>query len=84
MTKTDAIKHFGTQVLLAKALNTSQSTVASWGISPPDLRQLQIEALTGGALKADANILPKSQIYRANDSQTLRNINEKKLLSKSA
>jgi len=54
MTKDDAIKHFGTQVELAKALAMSQGSVSLWGDFPPLLRQLQIEAVTGGALKAEA------------------------------
>lgn len=48
-----AIKHFGTQVKLAAALGIDQSTISkSWGDSPPPLRQLQIEAITSGALRA--------------------------------
>jgi hypothetical protein len=68
MKKTDAINHFGTQVALAAALGVDQSTISkSWGEFPPPLRQLQIEALTGGALKADSSILPsqsKKKKYR--------------------
>lgn len=54
--KTDqAISHFGTQVKLAAALGIDQSTISgSWREYPPPWRQLQIEALTGGALKAEA------------------------------
>ena len=62
MKKTDAIQHFGTQVALAAALGVDQSTISkSWGDFPPPLRQLQIEALTGGALKAEPTILPKRE-----------------------
>ena len=53
MTKDDAISEFGTQVALSEALGITQGTVSSWG-KVPILRQLQIEALTGGRLKADA------------------------------
>ena len=60
----DAIKYFRTQTGLAQALSTGQSTVASWGEFPPALRQLQLEALTGGALKAEKNILPRKKSYR--------------------
>ena len=60
----DAIKFFRTQTELAKALSTGQSTVASWGEFPPALRQLQLEALTGGALKAEKNILPRKKSQR--------------------
>jgi hypothetical protein len=55
----DAIKHFRTQTDLAKLLGTGQSTIASWGEYPPPLRQLQIESLSGGALKAEKAILPR-------------------------
>jgi hypothetical protein len=55
MTKDQAVKHFGTQVLLAQALGMSQGSVSLWGEFPPELRQLQIEALTAGALKAEAD-----------------------------
>ena len=55
MTKDDAIAEFGTQVKLALALGISQGSVSLWGAHPPELRQLQIEALTGGRLKAEPN-----------------------------
>ena len=56
MTKDDAIKWAGTQVKLAEALGIkSQGSVAGWGTFPPPLRQLQIEALSGGLLKAEPN-----------------------------
>lgn len=53
MTKDQAVEHFGTQVLLAQALVMSQGSVSLWGEFPPPLRQLQLEALTGGKLKAE-------------------------------
>jgi hypothetical protein len=53
MTKTQAIKHFGTQVALAKALDLQQSTIAGWKEEPPLHQQIRIEVVTGGALKAD-------------------------------
>jgi DNA-binding transcriptional regulator YdaS (Cro superfamily) len=55
MRTADAIKFdaFGTQSALARALGIDQSSVATWKEYPPPLRQLQIEALTRGALKAE-------------------------------
>lgn len=53
MTKDEAIKAFGTQEKLASALGMTQGSVSLWKAVPP-MRQLQIEALTGGALRADA------------------------------
>jgi hypothetical protein len=54
MTYAEMIKHFKTQVATAAALGVFQSTVSDWKAkdSIPELRQLQIEALTGGDLKA--------------------------------
>lgn len=55
MTKDDAIKHFGSQRALAEALGIEQPSVAGWSEIPP-LRQLQIEFVTKGTLRADAVI----------------------------
>jgi len=49
-----AIEHYGTQQRLADALDVRQSNVSKWmkkGI--PYLRQLQIQVLTKGKLKAN-------------------------------
>lgn len=56
MTKNQAIEHFGTQVALAKALGIEQPSVAGWGEYPPALRQLQIEKVTGGKLRAEKRV----------------------------
>ena len=61
MTKDHAITHFGTQVLLAKALGLSQGSISLWGQFPPEVRQLQLEVLTDGALRAE----PACDKYRA-------------------
>ena len=53
MTKDQAIQHFGLQQKLAEALGMTQGSVSLWKDSPPPLRQLQLEAVTAGALKAD-------------------------------
>lgn len=55
MTKTDAVRHFQTQAKLAAALGMYQGSVSLWGEYPPPIRQLQLEALTRGALKAEAD-----------------------------
>ena len=57
MTKDEAIKHYGTQQKLADALGLSQSTVAEWGAYPPKLRQLQLQQVTRGRLKAEPGLL---------------------------
>lgn len=54
MTKDDAIAALGgTQAALAEALGMTQGSVSLWGEYPPPLRQLQIEALTGGKVRAE-------------------------------
>jgi DNA-binding transcriptional regulator YdaS (Cro superfamily) len=56
MTPQQAIAHFGTQVKLAEALDIRQGSVSEWVIAGkvPWLRQLHIEKITRGKLKADA------------------------------
>lgn len=56
MTTDEAIKALGgTQAALAKALGMSQGSVSLWGDYPPPLRQLQIEAMTSGELRAESD-----------------------------
>ncbi len=53
MTKDEAIAALGgTQVKAAAALGITQGSIAGWGDTVPPMRQLQIEALTGGKLRA--------------------------------
>lgn len=55
MTTNEAVLHFKTQRGLADALaGCSQAAVAQWGEFPPLLRQLEIERLTGGDLRAES------------------------------
>jgi hypothetical protein len=50
----DVIEFFGgTQLSAAEALGLAQSSIATWGVYPPKLRQLQIQAITKGKLKAE-------------------------------
>ena len=60
MTKDQAVAHFGTQMKLAEALGMSQGSIALWKDRPPELRQLQIERLTDGKLRAG----PECDPYR--------------------
>jgi hypothetical protein len=57
MTTQEAIKYYGTQTKLATALGTKQSTISSWDIYPPKLRQLQLQQITRGRLKAEPGLL---------------------------
>lgn len=57
MTTDDAVKHYGTQQKLADALGIKQGSVAGWGEFPPALRQLQLQQITKGKLKAEPGLL---------------------------
>lgn len=55
----DALTYAGGNTRLSELLGLSSGAISQWGEYPPSLRQLQIEAATGGALKAEAGLLPK-------------------------
>lgn len=55
----EVTKHFGTQTLAGAAMGIHQSNLSDWGEFPPDRRQLQIERLTLGALKAEPGCLDR-------------------------
>ena len=52
----DAITRFGSQTALADALGISKAAVNKWGADVPPLRQLQLQAMTNGAMQADADV----------------------------
>lgn len=64
MTYDEALGVFGTQSNLARALGITQSTVSLWGKGPrgaksftiPRAYQYQLEVITGGKLRADAEL----------------------------
>lgn len=60
MTKDEVIAHFGSQQAVATALGIKQPSVANWADPLPELRQLEIERLTGGLLRAG----PECEKYR--------------------
>lgn len=47
-----AVKFFGSKAEMARALGISRQSVTGWGDTVPELRAIQIEKLTGGAVKA--------------------------------
>jgi DNA-binding transcriptional regulator YdaS (Cro superfamily) len=49
-------KFFGSRAKTAEALGIRAPSVYSWGEYPPPLRQIQIERVTRGKLKAEANV----------------------------
>ena len=57
MTTEEAIKHYGTQQKLADALGIKQGSVSEWKKYPPALRQLQLQTITRGRLRAEPGIL---------------------------
>lgn len=55
-----AIKFFGgSETALAEALGITPPAIYQWKKFPPAARQLQIEKVSGGALKAEAGCLDK-------------------------
>ncbi|NBA95531.1 Cro/CI family transcriptional regulator [Pseudomonas sp. R5(2019)] len=48
----DAAEFFGSKRKLAEALGVSPSAITMWGDDVPEVRQFQIQVLTGGKLKA--------------------------------
>jgi transcriptional repressor of cell division inhibition gene dicB len=61
MKKTDVVAHFKGVSKVAEALGISPGAVSQWPEDLPLLRQLQLEEITEGALKAskDARPAPK-------------------------
>jgi transcriptional repressor of cell division inhibition gene dicB len=57
MTTQEAIKFYKTQTKLAQALGIQQGSVSEWGEYPPKLRQLQLQQITRGRLKAEPGLL---------------------------
>lgn len=55
----DAISFYGGQSALARALGIAQPSVADWKKFPPPARQIQLERITGGALKAEPDCLDR-------------------------
>jgi hypothetical protein len=65
----DALNHFGGNTELTALLSLSTGAISQWGEFPPPLRQLQIETLSGGVLKADKAILPKRAKKNSNTNR---------------
>jgi DNA-binding transcriptional regulator YdaS (Cro superfamily) len=54
----DVVAYFGgSKIAVARALGVTKAAVSDWGGEIPPLRQLQIEELTKGQLKADRSII---------------------------
>ena len=61
MKKQEAIAYFGTQQALADAIGVSSAAVTQWGENVPPLRQLQLQQLTLGKLKASEDVFERPQ-----------------------
>jgi hypothetical protein len=62
MNYSDLIKHYGSQSKVARAINLRSPSVWQWkkdGV--PELRQLEFQKLTNGALRADRAVVKKYQ-----------------------
>lgn len=53
MKKTDVIAFFGSPQQTANKLKISHAAVSKWGFHVPELRALQVEKLSNGALRAE-------------------------------
>ena len=60
MKTSEVTAYYVTQTAAAKALGIDQSSISGWGEYPPDRRQLQLERLTSGALKAEVGCLDRA------------------------
>ncbi len=49
----DAVKHFGGRAKLAGKLGITTQAITQWGENVPTRRALELEKLTGGALRAE-------------------------------
>lgn len=54
-----AIQHVGTTAALASMLRITPGAISQWGEYPPEKRQLQLERVTVGALKAEPGCLER-------------------------
>lgn len=55
----DAINYAKNATGLAELLGVTASAISQWGEFPPDTRQLQLERLTVGGLKAEPGCLDR-------------------------
>ncbi|MGX5913925.1 Cro/CI family transcriptional regulator [Aliidiomarina sp. Khilg15.8] len=68
MKKTDAIKHFGSQAAIARALQISKTAVSNWPEAIPPRRAYELERLTEGELKTDLLVVRQSTEQHKKDN----------------
>jgi DNA-binding transcriptional regulator YdaS (Cro superfamily) len=61
MYKADAVRHFGSQIAVARALGITKGAVSLWGNVVPEGSAYKLESVTGGALKVDPTLYPSTQ-----------------------
>ena len=60
MKTSEVITYYGNQMAVAAAIRRSQSEVSRWGEFPPPDRQVLIQRLTRGKLKAEPGSLDRA------------------------
>jgi hypothetical protein len=69
MKTSEVVTFYGSKAALAAALGLRPPSISEWGEFPPPLRQLQIEALSGGELKAEPSCYPQAKPMPALEQQ---------------
>jgi hypothetical protein len=59
MKTSEVIEFYGSQSAVAEALGIKQPSVANWDEFPPHYRQIQIQAISGGKLRAEPEAIDK-------------------------
>jgi hypothetical protein len=59
MDKQTVIKHFGSQIAVARALGLSKSTISEWPDPIPEGQAWKLQVLTGGKLQVDQSVYRK-------------------------
>lgn len=77
MRTSEVLSFFGGQVKTAEALSIKQGSVGKWREFPPPLRQVQIERVTRGHLKAEPGIFEQlSLTHRREHEEHVRRMAE--------
>lgn len=59
MNTADAIKYAGSAIALSRILGVTSGAISQWGDVVPDAKQLLLERITIGALRADPGCLDR-------------------------
>ena len=59
MKTSEAIKYAGGSLKLAQLLELTSGAISQWGDFPPDNRQLQLERISLGAIKAEPGCMDR-------------------------